>query len=91
MIQATLSKADQYGRATIEAEGITIASSYPLNRLCKALMMIGLSGPIDCYGPTGLRMTAIVEKYGKRRLSELKELRLAHGRALLRRCGCAGS
>jgi hypothetical protein len=33
-------------------------------------MMIGHTGGIDCYGPTGLRMTAIVEEYGKRRLSE---------------------
>jgi len=72
LIEATLTQTDQYGRATISAEGVTVTSTqYPLNRLCRALMMIGLDGPIEVYGPDGdLRLTAIIEENGRRRLSE---------------------
>ena len=74
--EAQLNPVDGNGQYLIELRGVSIKSRYPENRMCKALLLAGVTGNLEIYGPstdgsrTVLRLTVDIEKHGHRQLSE---------------------
>ena len=64
-----------HGQYLIEVAGVSLKSRYPENRMCKVLLLAGVTGKLDVFGPnasgqTILRSTVDIEKHGHRQLSE---------------------
>jgi hypothetical protein len=75
-IRANLVPVNRVGGYQIEAEGFSLKSRYPENRMAKVLFDAGYRGRLEVYGPTTdgeqiiLRYSCDIEKMATRRMTE---------------------
>jgi hypothetical protein len=75
-VRADLMPINRVGGYRIEAEGFSLKSRYPENRMAKVLFDAGYRGRLEVYGPSSdgeqiiLRYSCDIEKMAARRLTE---------------------